>query len=139
MPRPFFILAIVSGILSSLVSFLFAYFFNNNLLDFSEVIPYWKIVSIDFSLSFCSVGIFYLAYIISRKYYRIFFYVLFTLCSICSVLIPITAKIPNFEFPEFYPTFMLPLHLIFCVIFVSLSTLIIKHEISHNANRHKQV
>jgi hypothetical protein len=25
------------------------------------------------------------------------------------------------------------------VIFVSLSTLIIKHEISHNANRHKQV
>jgi hypothetical protein len=128
MSRPFLVLAVLSGILSSIVSFVFAYLFNNNLLDFSEVIPYWKIVSIDFSLSFISVGIFYLAYLISKKHYRLFFYVFFSISSICSVLIPITAKIPNLEFPEFYPTFVIPLHLFFCVIYVSLSALIIKNE-----------
>jgi hypothetical protein len=126
--RPFLVLGVSVGVVSAFVSSVFAYFFNQNLFDFSEVLPYWKIISIDFSLALIAVGIFYGLHIISKKYFKLIFNSLFALCSISSVLVPITAKIPDLEFPEFYPTYAIPLHLIFSVIFLALSSILIKDE-----------
>jgi len=126
--RPFLVLGVSVGVVSAFVSSVFAYFFNQNLLDFSEVLPYWKIISMDFSLALIAVGIFYGLHFISKKYFKLIFNSLFALCSISSVLVPITAKFPDLEFPEFYPTYAIPLHLIFSVIFLALSSILIKDE-----------
>jgi hypothetical protein len=126
--RPFLVLGVSAGVVSAFVSSVFAYFFNQNLLDFSEVLPYWKIISTDFSLALIAVGVFYGLHFISKKYFKAIFYSLFALCSIYSVLVPITAKFPDLEFPEFYPTYAIPLHLIFSVIFLALSSILIKDE-----------
>ena len=126
--RQFLILGILAGALSALVSGIFAYMFNQNLLDFSEEVPYWKIIAVDFSLALVSVGLFYGLSLISKKHFKVIFNPLFALCSIASVLVPITAKFPNLEFPEFYPTFAIPLHLIFSVVFLALSSILINDE-----------
>jgi hypothetical protein len=126
--RKFLILGILAGALSALVSGIFAYMFNQNLLDFSEVLPYRKIIAVDFSLALVSVGLFYGLSLISKKYFKVFFNSLFSLCSIASVLVPITAKFPDLEFPEFYPTLAIPLHLIFSVVFLALSSILIQDE-----------
>jgi hypothetical protein len=128
MPKPFLVLGISAGVLSAIVSAFFAYIFNQNFFDFSSVLPYWKIISMDISLALIAVGVFYGLYLISKKYFKTIFNSLFALCSITSVLVPITAKFPNLEFPEFYPTFSIPLHLFFSVIFLAVSSILIKDE-----------
>jgi hypothetical protein len=128
MPKQFLVLGISSGAVAAIASSFFAYIFNQNLFDFSSVLPYWKIISVDFSLSFIAVGVFYGLNIVSKKYFKIIFNTLFASCSIASVLLPITAKLEGLQFPEFYPTFALPLHLFFSVIFLSLSSIFIKDE-----------
>jgi hypothetical protein len=126
--RPFLVLGVSVGVVSAFVSSVFAFFFNQNLLDFSEVLPYWKIISMDFSLALIAVGVFYGLSLVSKTYYKPIFNALFAICSIVSVLIPITAKFPDLEFPEFYPTFAIPLHLIFSVIFLASSSILINDE-----------
>jgi hypothetical protein len=126
--RPFLVLGVSVGVVSAFVSSVFAFFFNQNLLDFSEVLPYWKIISMDFSLALIAVGFFYGLSLVSKTYYKPIFNSLFATCSIASVLIPITAKFPDLEFPEFYPTFAIPLHLIFSVIFLASSSILINDE-----------
>lgn len=126
--KPYLILGITAGALASIVSCTFAYLFNQNLLDFSQVMPYWKIISVDFSLSLLAVGIYFGLGKLSKRYNKTIFNSLFALCSIASVLVPITAKFPDLEFPEFYPTFAIPLHLFFSVIFLALSSILIKDE-----------
>jgi hypothetical protein len=126
--RSFLVLGVSVGVVSAFVSSVFAYFFNQNLLDFSEVLPYWKIIAVDFSLSLISVGIYFGLSLISKKYFKLIFNSLFALCSISSVLVPITAKCTDLEFPEFYPTFAIPLHLFFSVIFLALSSILINDE-----------
>ncbi len=126
--KPFLILGLTAGVISSIVSCIFAYLFNQNLLDFSQVLPYWKISSVDISLSLIVVGVFYGLSMVSKTYYKPIFNSLFAICSIASVLIPITAKFKDLEFPEFYPTFAIPLHVIFSVIFLALSSILIKDE-----------
>jgi hypothetical protein len=126
--RPFLVLGVSVGVVSAFVSSVFAYFFNQNLLDFSEVLPYWKIISVNFSLALMAAGVFYGLNLVSRKYCRTIFNCLFALCSILSVIFPITAKFEDLEFPEFYPTFAIPLHLFFSVIFLSFSSILIKDE-----------
>ena len=126
--RPFLFLGISTGIISALVSVTFAYIFNQQLLDFSVALPYWKIIAVDFSLSLFSVGIYFGIFKLAKNYSKIIFHALFALCSIASVLIPITAKLPDVEFPEFYPTFAIPLHLFVSVIFLALSSILIKDE-----------
>lgn len=128
MPKQFLVLGISSGAIAAIASSFFAYIFNENLFDFSSVLPYWKIISVDFSLALIAVGVFYVLNIVSNKYFRTIFNCLFALCSIVSVIIPITAKFEGLEFPEFYPTFALPLHLFFSVIFLALSSIFIKDE-----------
>jgi hypothetical protein len=53
---------------------------------------------------------------------------MFVIAAVSSVMIPITAKIENVEFPEFYPIFAIPLHLVFSVVFLAISPLIIKNK-----------
>lgn len=126
--RSFFILGIFTGIISSIVSVTFAYVFNNQLFDFSITLPYWKIVACDFSLALIASGFYFGIFMFFKVYYNIIFNFLFGICSIASVMIPITAKLPNVESPEFYPTFAIPLHLFFCVIFLASSSILIKNE-----------
>jgi hypothetical protein len=128
MPKQFLVLGISSGAIAAIVSCFFAYFFNHNLFDFSSVLPYWKIISVNFSLALMAAGVFYGLNLVSRKYCRTIFNCLFALCSILSVIFPITAKFEDLEFPEFYPTFAIPLHLFFSVIFLSFSSILIKDE-----------
>ncbi|MFM7682218.1 MAG: hypothetical protein ACKO7P_05680 [Bacteroidota bacterium] len=128
MSKTFLVLGVSAGAISAFVSFLFAYFFNQNLFDFSNVLPYWKIVSVDFTLALISAGVYYGITFISKSHSKIIFNPLFALCSIVSVLMPITAKLEGIEFPEFYPTFALPLHLFFSVIFLAFSSIFIRHE-----------
>jgi hypothetical protein len=126
--KPYFILGLLAGVISAAVSVVFAYTFNQKLLDFAQVLPYWKIIAVDFSLSLIGVGVYFGLSLITKKIHKVVFYSLFSVASIASVLLPITANFPNLEFPEFYPTFAIPLHLIFSVIFLSLSSIIIKNE-----------
>jgi hypothetical protein len=126
--KPYFILGLLAGVISAAVSVVFAYTFNQKLLDFAQVLPYWKIIAVDFSLSLIAVGVYFGLSLIVKKIHKVVFYSLFSVASIASVLLPITANFPNLEFPEFYPTFAIPLHLIFSVIFLSLSSIIIKNE-----------
>ncbi|MBM3186334.1 MAG: hypothetical protein FJZ67_08530 [Bacteroidetes bacterium] len=128
MSKTFLVLGVSAGVISTFVSFLFAYFFNQNLFNFSNVLPYWKIVSVDFTLALTSAGVYYGITFISKIYSKIIFNSLFALCSIVSVLMPITAKLEGIEFPEFYPTFALPLYMFFSVIFLALSSIFIKDE-----------
>jgi hypothetical protein len=124
----YFFLGFLTGLLSSLISLGYSYFFNIKLLDFSEILPYWKIIALDFALALVLSGNYFAFSLVVKRYYVLIFNVFFALLSILSVLIPITAQLPNIEFPEFYPTFAIPLHLIFSVIFLSLSSIIIKDE-----------
>lgn len=126
--KPYFILGLLAGVISAAVSVVFAYTFNQKLLDFAQVLPYWKIIAVDFSLSLIAVGVYFGLSLIAKKIHKVVFYSLFSVASITSVLLPITANFPDLEFPEFYPTFAIPLHLIFSVIFLSLSSIIIKNE-----------
>jgi uncharacterized membrane protein YozB (DUF420 family) len=126
--KPYFILGLLAGVISAAVSVVFAYTFNQKLLDFAQVLPYWKIIAVDFSLSLIAVGVYFGLSLIAKKNHKVVFYSLFSVASIASVLLPITANFPDLEFPEFYPTFAIPLHLIFSVIFLSLSSIIIKNE-----------
>jgi len=126
--KPYFILGLLAGVISAAVSVVFAYTFNQKLLDFAQVLPYWKIIAVDFSLSLIAVGVYFGLSLIVKKIHKVVFYSLFSVASIASVLLPITANFPDLEFPEFYPTFAIPLHLIFSVIFLSLSSIIIKNE-----------
>jgi len=126
--KPYFILGLLAGVISAAVSVVFAYTFNQKLLDFAQVLPYWKIIAVDFSLSLIGVGVYFGLSLIAKKIHKVVFYSLFSVASITSVLLPITANFPDLEFPEFYPTFAIPLHLIFSVIFLSLSSIIIKNE-----------
>jgi len=126
--KPYLILGLLAGVISAAVSVVFAYTFNQKLLDFAQVLPYWKIIAVDFSLSLIGVGVYFGLSLIAKKIHKVVFYSLFSVASITSVLLPITANFPDLEFPEFYPTFAIPLHLIFSVIFLSLSSIIIKNE-----------
>jgi hypothetical protein len=126
--KPYLILGLLAGVISAAVSVVFAYTFNQKLLDFAQVLPYWKIIAVDFSLSLIGVGVYFGLSLIAKKIHKVVFYSLFSIASITSVLLPITANFPDLEFPEFYPTFAIPLHLIFSVIFLSLSSIIIKNE-----------
>jgi hypothetical protein len=126
--KPYLILGITSGALSAIFSSIFAYFFNQNLLDFSATLPYWKIISVDVSLSLVASGMYFGLGKLSKKFDKIIFNSLFAFFSITSVLIPITAKLPGLEFPEFYPTFVLPLHLIFSVVFLALNSILFNDE-----------
>jgi hypothetical protein len=126
--KQYLTLGVSAGLISAIVSCLFAYLFNHNLLDFSNVLPYWKIIAIDVSFSLIAIGIYYGLSMLSKRFFKVIFNVLFAFSSIASVLLPITAQLPNFEFPEFYPTFAIPLHLIFSVIFLALSSILIKDE-----------
>lgn len=128
MLRPYLILGITAGVLSAMVSCIFAYLFNQKLLDFSEVLPYWKIIAVDFSLALAAVGIYFGLRFISAKHHLVIFNILFSIGAIASIMVPISAKLPDLEFPEFYPTFAIPLHLIFSVLFLALSSIIFNNE-----------
>ncbi len=128
MLKPFLVLGVSAGLASATVGCIFAYIFNQSLLDFSSVLPYWKIISLNFSLALIAAGLFCGINLISKKYFKTIFNLLFAFCSIVSVLFPITAKIQKVESPEFYPTFVIPIHLFFSVIFLALSSILIKDE-----------
>ena len=126
--KKYLFLGILAGSMSALISVFFAYVFNQNLLDFSITLPYWKIISVDLSLALIASGIYFGLSKLSKKFYLIIFNTLFAFFSIVSVLAPITAKLPDLEFPEFYPTFSIPLHFIFSVVFLALMPIINKDE-----------
>ena len=124
----YFIAGLVVAIISSVIGGLYAYFFNAQLFDFSAVLPIWKISAVYLSISLIATGLYFLLLRFFSKFGLILFNSMFVIAAVSSVIIPITAKIKNVEFPEFYPIFAIPLHLVFSVVFLAISPLIIKNK-----------
>jgi hypothetical protein len=124
----YFIAGLVVAIVSSVIGGLYASFFNAQLFDFSSILPIWKISAVYFSISLIATGLYFLLLHFFSKFGLILFNSMFVIAAVSSVMIPITAKIENVEFTEFYPIFAIPLHLVFSVVFLAISPLIIKNK-----------
>jgi hypothetical protein len=109
-----FFFGVFISFISSVVGISYGYFYYK-LFDFSSYLPLWKIAALFTLISMILCGLFWLFLLIMKKKGILVFSMILTLLSITSVIFP-TLYPPKFsdsvELPEFFPSFVLPLHFI---------------------------
>jgi len=115
-----FLLSLIS------ICFSFTYFrlYQIYLFDFSEVMPMWRLLSIEVFLSF---SITWLSAFCKTKKTMLIFNVTLVVITLLSILYPVQARIYH-EYEDFFPAFAIPLHFIVPLFWLSLHPLLLKNE-----------
>lgn len=106
------VLGVISGLLSGLACVIYAkVYFTANEIDFSSIASNLVLFSsCIFGCVLASIG-FYFSTKLMKKKGEILFNFLFTILSFASILGPIAATLPlDFEFPELFPGYAIPMH-----------------------------
>lgn len=106
------------SLFSSIIGVAYSYISYYYLFDFSNTIPFWKIVSTYIFLGLLFSGIYYLVW---EYFYRsiLFVNVVVVLVTLVSILLPIIVNIEE-DFPEMFPSFAIPLHFIFPLLWLAV-------------------
>ena len=123
-------LGVTAGVLSGVACAVFAkifYWANGDMLDFSSVVS----TTMMFGACIFSCVIAGIGYWLSAKVFKgagqIIFNLLFTLLSFASILGPFAATLPlDIEFPEMFPSLVVPMHFFPALIWFTLQPLFLK-------------
>lgn len=123
--KHYFILAVISAIVASLVGGLYTSYYYKFLFDFSIVLPIWKLVAVYFSISLIVAGLRFIFDFLIVKDGEIVFNIFLAALTIVSIIHPILTN-GDFEMAEMYPGFAIPLYFIFSIIWLVLAPTVLK-------------
>jgi hypothetical protein len=123
-------LGITAGILSGVACAIFAKVFyeaNGNMLDYSTVVNTTMMFgACIFSCVVAGIGYWLLDKVLKSKG-QIVFNFLFTILSFASIIAPFAMTLPlDLEFPEMFPSLVVPMHFFPALIWFTLQPLFIK-------------
>jgi hypothetical protein len=123
-------LGITAGLLSGVACAIFAYIFydaNGNMIDYSSVVNTQMMFGASiFACVLAAIGYWMLDKFLKSKG-KIVFNFLFTLLSFASIIGPFAMTLPlDLEFPEMFPSLVVPMHFFPALIWFTLQPLFIK-------------
>lgn len=123
-------LGLTAGILSGVACMIFAkifYWANGGMLDFSSIVSTTMMFgACIFSSVLAGVG-YWLLDKVFKSNGKIIFNFLFTILSFASILYPFAATLPlDIEFPEMFPSLVVPMHFFPALIWFTLQPIFIK-------------
>ncbi len=123
-------LGVTAGVLSGVACAIFAKVFyeaNGNMLDYSAIVNTTMMFgACIFSCVLAGIGYWFLNKFFKSKG-QIIFNFLFTILSFASILHPFAATLPlDLEFPEMFPSLVVPMHFFPALIWFTLQPLFIK-------------
>lgn len=110
--QKYFIFSMSVAAMASFLAAMYMFVYFKYLFDFSSILPYWKVISVYFSLSLFLAGIYFVVQTKLSKEKTVFVSILVSLIAFASILIPITRMGVFVENAEFYAGFAIPLHFI---------------------------
>jgi len=110
--QKYFIFSMSVAAIASFLAATYMFIYFKYLFDFSNILPYWKVISTYFSLSLMLAAVYFLAQIKLPKVNTLLISILVSLLAFVSILIPITRMGVFVENAEFYAGFAIPLHFI---------------------------
>lgn len=111
-------LGLTSALSASVLGTLYTYFYYQTLFDFSAVLPIWKVA---FGLISFTLMLFYAQYLmckIVKRHAMFWFALIFSIGTFASILFPITERV-YVDASEFYPGFVIPLHFLPILLFLT--------------------
>jgi len=120
------VIGIISGVLSGVACLIFTKVYQEALyLDFSKIVTTGNLFGASiFACTLASIGFWGLKTLLP-KFGEIIFNFLFSILSFASIIGPIGFKLPlDFEFPEMFPGYAIPMHFFPALIWFTLRPLI---------------
>lgn len=110
--QKYFLYGMSVAAIASVVAVCYMFFYFKYLFDFSTILPFWKVVSVYFSISLFLAGIYFGIQSKFNKKGALISNIILALGAFVSILIPITRMGVFVENAEFYAGFAIPLHFI---------------------------
>jgi hypothetical protein len=116
--QKYVLFGLLVAVTSSIIGVTYAKVSYYLLFDFSKTIPLWKIVVSNIFLGLFFSGIYY---VIQESFAKLILVLnmLVVLISFLSIALPIVVNIEE-EFPEMFPSFAIPLHFLFPMLWLAL-------------------
>lgn len=113
-------LGFISAVLSSGIGVIYSFLYYRFLVDFSSVLPIWKVAAglISFTLLFFYVHQLFLLWI--KQFPTFWFSLTFSLGSFVSIIYPMIERV-YVDDCEFYPGFVIPLHFLPILMFLTFN------------------